>query len=73
MLVLSRKSNQRIVISETVVITILNVQGNRVRIGVEAPPEVVIRRSELPPKAVATVSADDLVLAGSTSPLPLAG
>ena len=66
MLVLSRKSNQRIVISETVVITILNVQGNRVRIGVEAPPEVVIRRSELPPKSVRMPVDFPAVAAGTT-------
>ncbi|MCA9158459.1 MAG: carbon storage regulator [Planctomycetales bacterium] len=47
MLVLSRKAGQRIVISEEITITVLEVLGSRVRIGVEAPASVVIRRSEL--------------------------
>lgn len=48
MLVLSRKAGQRIVISEEITITVLQVQGSRVRIGVDADASVVIRRSELP-------------------------
>ena len=48
MLVLSRKAGQRIVISEEITITVLEVKGSRVRIGVDAHPSVVIRRSELP-------------------------
>lgn len=48
MLVLSRRAGQRIVISEKITITVLEVQGSRVRIGVDAHPSVVIRRSELP-------------------------
>jgi carbon storage regulator len=47
MLVLSRKSGQRIVIGDEIVITILKVRGNYVRVGIEAPPSVPIRRDEL--------------------------
>jgi carbon storage regulator len=47
MLVLSRKSGQRIVIGDEIVITILKVRGNHVRVGIEAPPAVPIRRDEL--------------------------
>lgn len=47
MLVLSRKSNQRIIIGEGIEITILSIRGNRVRLGVTAPLEVPVRREEL--------------------------
>jgi carbon storage regulator len=47
MLVLSRKAGQRLVIDEGIVITILKVRGNQVRIGIEAPDSVHIRREEV--------------------------
>ena len=47
MLVLSRKKNERIVIGENVVITVVEVRGDRVRLGIEAPQEVPIHRSEV--------------------------
>ena len=49
MLVLSRKHNEQIVIGENIVITVIRVQGDKVRLGIEAPGDVNIRRSELPP------------------------
>ena len=50
MLVLSRKLNEKIQIGEDVSITVLQITGNKVRIGIEAPQHVRIVRSELPPK-----------------------
>jgi carbon storage regulator len=47
MLVLSRKAGQRLVIDEGIVITILRVRRNQVRIGIEAPDSVHIRREEI--------------------------
>jgi carbon storage regulator len=47
MLVLSRKSGQRLVIDDDIVITVLKVRGNQVRIGIEAPASVRIRREEV--------------------------
>lgn len=49
MLVLTRKVNQQIRLGENVTITILRVQGNSIRIGVEAPREVRVVRGELSP------------------------
>jgi carbon storage regulator len=49
MLVLSRCEGQRIVIGEEIVITVLGREGGRVRLGIEAPAAVSIRRSELTP------------------------
>lgn len=48
MLVLSRKSAEQIQIGEDVVVTVVEIQGNCVRIGIDAPDEIRIRRMELP-------------------------
>lgn len=47
MLVLSRKVNEKIKISEDIEITIVSVSGDVVRIGIEAPKDVKILRSEV--------------------------
>lgn len=47
MLVLSRKIGQRIVLGEEIVLIINRIAGNRVSIGIEAPPHVRIVRGEL--------------------------
>lgn len=47
MLVLSRKIGEKIVIDEHITITVLSIKGNTVKLGIEAPSEIGIRRSEL--------------------------
>jgi carbon storage regulator len=47
MLVLTRKAGERIVIDNEIVVEVLEVQGNRVRIGIQAPQGVPILRQEL--------------------------
>lgn len=47
MLVLSRKANQGIWIGENIFITVLRIEGGRVKIGIEAPPEVHVDREEV--------------------------
>lgn len=47
MLVLTRKAGERIVIADNIVVEVLEVQGNRVRVGIQAPPGVTILREEL--------------------------
>jgi carbon storage regulator len=47
MLVLSRQREQRILLGDDIRITVVAIEGGRVRIGVEAPPRVVILRGEL--------------------------
>ncbi len=47
MLVLSRKPGEKIVIGENITITVLEVQGDRVRIGFAAPVEIPIQRQEI--------------------------
>jgi carbon storage regulator len=47
MLVLSRKLNESIMIGDKVTVTVLKVDRNSVRLGIEAPPDVPIFRQEL--------------------------
>ncbi|MGE5334783.1 MAG: carbon storage regulator [Nitrososphaerota archaeon] len=47
MLVLRRKAGEAIVLNGTITIHVLAVEGERVKLGINAPPEVVIVRSEL--------------------------
>jgi carbon storage regulator len=57
MLVLSRKKKETIVIGNNICITLLDVRGSHVRLGIEAPAEVPIRRAELPEKPPANKPA----------------
>lgn len=83
MLVLSRKQNERIRVGDSVVVTIVRVSGDKVRIGIEAPPHVRVLRDELEvsdavPSTVGAVvtDLDDLVIgvadASSLQPVRLA-
>ena len=47
MLVLSRNKNQSIMIGDDVKITITEVQGKKVRLGIEAPREIAVHRLEV--------------------------
>ena len=47
MLVLSRKPGESLIIGGKIAITVLQTVGNRVRIGIEAPKEVSVHRSEI--------------------------
>lgn len=47
MLILSRRTDESIVIGDEVTITILSVKGKQVRIGITAPPDVSVHREEI--------------------------
>ena len=47
MLVLSRYRDESIYIGDDVVITVVDIRGDRVRIGVQAPPHVTVHRQEV--------------------------
>jgi len=49
MLVLSRKQSERIRVGRDIVVTVVRVAGDKVRLGIEAPPNVVVLRDELQP------------------------
>lgn len=47
MLVLSRKKNESIVINDEITIVVVEIRGDKVRLGVEAPKEVPVHRKEV--------------------------
>jgi carbon storage regulator len=47
MLVLSRKQSQKIVIGRDIRITVVRIDRNQVRLGIDAPPGIVVLREEL--------------------------
>jgi carbon storage regulator len=48
MLVFTRAKDQQIVIDDNIVVTVVAVRGDRIRLGIEAPRNVPVYRSELP-------------------------
>jgi carbon storage regulator len=47
MLVLSRKESQRIKVGDSIVVTVVRLSGDKVRLGIEAPRDMVVLREEL--------------------------
>jgi len=47
MLVLSRKESQRIRLGDSIVITVVRLGGDKVRLGIQAPKEMLVLRDEL--------------------------
>ena len=64
MLILTRRSNERIFIGDDIVLSILAIEGNRVKLGIDAPKDVAILREEI--RSV-PVEPEETV----TEPLPL--
>ena len=66
MLVLTRRANQSIMIGDDIVVTVLDVRGDQVRIGIKAPRSVDVHREEVfvalqrePRRDAATATAPD--------------
>jgi carbon storage regulator len=47
MLVLSRKKNESIVINSDITITVVEIRGDKVRLGIDAPKEIPVHRREV--------------------------
>ena len=47
MLVLSRKINETIIINDNIVITVVDIRGDKVRLGIDAPRDVPVHRQEV--------------------------
>jgi carbon storage regulator len=47
MLILSRKTGEKVIIGDNVELTVLGIKGNQVRIGINAPKEVAVHREEV--------------------------
>jgi carbon storage regulator CsrA len=73
MLVLTRKTDQRIQIGENITITVIRVKGQSVRIGIEAPQQIRVMRTELTQgehkqsSGLPSVASDSLPSTRSTS------
>ena len=63
MLVLTRKVGEQIVIDDNVVVTIISIDGNKVRLGIQAPPSVRVDRQEVHQRRASEWSSE-LVLVG---------
>ena len=69
MLVLSRKKNQAIVIDGNITIEILQIKGNTIRLGINAPDSVRVMRAELKPFGMETSEGSvEFTTAPSTAP-----
>ena len=60
MLVLSRRESQRIKLGNSIVVTVVKVTGDRVRLGIEAPADVLVLRGELERREVANKMYQEL-------------
>ncbi len=69
MLVLSRKKNESIVINNDITIVVVEIRGDKVRLGVEAPKEVPVHRREV----YDAIRRNDLAAEGKTSEADPAG
>jgi carbon storage regulator len=52
MLVLSRRESERIKLGDSIVVTVIRVAGDCVRLGIQAPADVLVLREELEPRPV---------------------
>ncbi|MEZ6094972.1 MAG: carbon storage regulator [Pirellulaceae bacterium] len=63
MLVLSRKESEKIKLGDSIVLTIVRVSGDRVRLGIEAPNDMLILRHELDSSHEENNRSDDVAVA----------
>lgn len=62
MLVLSRKLGEKIVVGDNIVITVVKIDRNQIRIGIEAPQDVSVYREEIAPMRIEKKSRSDSVV-----------
>jgi carbon storage regulator len=73
MLVLSRKKNESIVINNDITIVVVEIRGDKVRLGVEAPKEVPVHRREVYDAIKRNELAQRNSAASETDPSPTTG
>ena len=65
MLVLTRKSGEQVVLNDgDITVTVVAVQGNKVRIGIQAPPAMLVDRAEVRARRNGFAESPGLVAAG---------
>ena len=52
MLVLTRKVDEQLVIDGDIIVTVVAIQGDKIRLGIEAPQEVIVDRQEVHEKRI---------------------
>jgi carbon storage regulator len=62
MLVLSRKVGERMLIGDEIVLTVLDMSGRRIRLGIEAPADVAIQREEIASSWTADLETSTLLM-----------
>jgi len=72
MLVLSRKESEKIMLGDSIVLTIVRVSGDRVRLGIEAPSDMLILRKELDQSGALAATASTTVELPATVAPPAA-
>lgn len=60
MLVLSRKKDEVICIADNIFVKVVEIQGNKVRLGVTAPPQIPVHREEVANKVKVVQAAGDV-------------
>lgn len=74
MLILTRKPGESLFIGESVKITVMEIKGNQIRIGIDAPKELRIYREEIYLQIIEeNKMASDVSAAGSLGPIAFAG
>ena len=68
MLVLSRKESEKIMLGDEIVLTIVRVSGDRVRLGIQAPKDMLILRHELENQSLEVETNMSCLLYTSPSP-----
>jgi carbon storage regulator len=66
MLILSRRPNESLVIGSEVTLTVLGIKGNQVRLGINAPRDVVIDRAEVRRRKMREVTLTTVTLLPSS-------
>jgi carbon storage regulator len=68
MLVLSRKKNESIVINNEITVVVVEIRGDKVRLGIEAPKEVPVHRREVYEAIKRSVNPDEAPAANDDIP-----
>ncbi len=61
MLVLSRKLGEKIVIGDNIVVTVVKIDRNQIRVGIEAPTDISVYREEIAPQRLTHCQEADAV------------
>lgn len=70
MLVLSRHRNESIIIGDDIIITIVDIRGDKVRLGIEAPQDIPVHRKEVYDAIMREVERNNLRFDEASKPKP---